>query len=227
MKKFVINLKRRPDRLENFKNNCPIITDVVYGFDSKNHQLETDDSEQFLYNTVLECLSKNERGVFISHYRIYKNMVKNNYNSAMIFEDDAIFTNSFDVKIKHVIKELPKNWHICFFGGRFTKDYVMNSSSVIKVSDRLVEHNIHNFNNHDHDRTFHGYLLSNLGAKFLIEQLEKIYPKSLAYNIFDRPTDTGPVDHWVIRLFYKNNIKVYSSTPLLCHSPLVGDSDIR
>ena len=37
MKKFVINLKRRPDRLTNFLNNCPYgDVEIVYGFDGKN-----------------------------------------------------------------------------------------------------------------------------------------------------------------------------------------------
>jgi hypothetical protein len=42
MKKFVINLKRRPDRLETFLQRCPYHdVEIVYGFDGKNPELET------------------------------------------------------------------------------------------------------------------------------------------------------------------------------------------
>jgi GR25 family glycosyltransferase involved in LPS biosynthesis len=67
IKKFVINLKRRPDRLETFKKNCPFTdVEVVYGFDGK---YEKGKEQDITYKLKLK---PGEIGVFISHLRIFK-----------------------------------------------------------------------------------------------------------------------------------------------------------
>ena len=235
MYKFVINLKRRPDRLELFKNECPytlgpqtktnflgkLLTDkpcfnkinVIYGFDSKFPDEETPE-EQFLYKNVIKLNRPGETGCFISHLRIFTMVVQNNYHGVVVFEDDARFSPVFDKKLQRVIKDAPKDYHIIYIGGRFSQDYRMKSESVIPINGHINRHNVANWYNHDHDRTTHGYIISNRGAKFLLEQ-------------FNNSTRFEQIDHWMMNTFVNNNVKVYSSVPLLCWSPLVGDSDIR
>jgi len=36
-----------------------------------------------------------------------------------------------------------------------------------------------------------------------------------------------PIDNWIFTILADNNVDVHSTLPLLCHSPLIGDSDIR
>jgi GR25 family glycosyltransferase involved in LPS biosynthesis len=241
MYKFVINLKRRTDRLELFINNCPYpeytpiyiepkqkVVNVIYGFDAKNVDKELP-SEQRLFNvTFCKSCKPTERGCFLSHLRIYKMMVDHNTPSAMIFEDDAQFSDQFEKKMKRLLEFLPKNWELVYFGGRFEKDFKMAPGTFIKVNDYIVQHNVSNWNGHSHDRTTHGYLLSLAGAKYLLEQFNKTVPKNginFTNTINDCPVDHAPIDRWMLEQFkYKT---IYNSVPLLCWSPAVGDSDIR
>jgi len=237
MYKFVINLKRRPDRLNNFKNNCPYpigtvtktsftgqllsekpsfgCVNVIYGFDAKQVANEIPE-EQFLYKDIIKLVYPGAIGCFISHLRIYNLVVENNYPGAVIFEDDANFSPDFDKKLKRLIKQLPKDYHIAYIGGRFTQDFKMKPTSITPVSDNICQHNTTDWYNLDHDRTTHGYIISNLGAKFLLDKFLN--------TTIDKQ---GAIDFWLMNTFLNNNIKVYSSVPLICWSPITGDSDIR
>ena len=92
----------------------------------------------------------------------------------------------------------------------------MKEQNIITVSDHIVQHNLAVWDNHDHDRTTHGYILSNTGAKFLLDKFKN-----------DTINSTDAIDFWLMNSFIKNNIKIYSTAPLLCWSPMAGDSDIR
>ena len=69
--KFVINLKRRPDRLKQFFERCPFNDiEVIEAFDAKFPNNE-DPLELNIFNEKLKNLGAfnriGERGVFISH----------------------------------------------------------------------------------------------------------------------------------------------------------------
>ena len=60
----------------------------------------------------------------------------------------------------------------------------------------------------------------------LVLTLEK-YTDGFLLDIFYNSIIDKQIDHWLIEIFNKYNYSIYSSQPLLCYSPLVGDSDIR
>ena len=210
MKKYVINLKRREDRLEKFKNTCPLDDiNVFYGFDGKNDIHE--------YTKKLE-IRNGEKGCFISHLLIYEEIIKNNENYVLIFEDDALFTENFIEKYNNVINDM-KNTEIdiLYIGGRFTKNFELLDGYFNKFTNNIYKHNIYIgrwFNNY-HDRTTHAYIISNKCAKLLVETFHNV-------NIINIP-----IDNWLLKIITENKIQIYNSNPLLCYSPLIGDSDIR
>uniref|UniRef100_A0A6C0DKH7 Glycosyl transferase family 25 domain-containing protein n=1 Tax=viral metagenome TaxID=1070528 RepID=A0A6C0DKH7_9ZZZZ len=217
MKKFVINLKRRPDRLETFKNQCPFTdVEIVHGFDGKHMNLEPLAYERLMVDRFRD-LRNGEIGVFISHLRIFKSIVENNYPMALIFEDDVIFCDNFLDKFNNILKEIPSDADIFYVGGRFTPDYCMRDGTM--VSNNIIRHNTTNKqwlgSNMDKDRTMHAYIISfNLAKKCL----DTFHSSKLIRNA---------VDSWILNLCLENSIDVYNSYPLLCHSPIQGDSDIR
>ena len=218
--KFVINLKKRPDRLKLFSDSFPL-TDfqIVYGFNGKDHKDESEKEIQ-IYNTF-KIIRPGERGCFISHLRIYKKIIDENIDYAIILEDDAIFCDKFNEKLEIFFNELPKDFNIAYIGGSFNKDFIMNSKNCISLSPNVDQHPNFDENiskmwvNVEHDRTTHAYIISNKGANILINEY-KINPE---INI--------AIDHWLLHVFFKNKIKIYNSRPLLCYSPLFKDSDIR
>jgi len=209
IKKFVINLKRRPDRLEAFQKNCPFTdVEVVHGFDGKYFREEQSRSEK---DMVHKCkLKPGEIGVFISHLRIFKKIIELDISHAMIFEDDAIFCSDFLIKTN---QDIPVDTSILYIGGRFEPEFKMSHCS--KISDTLVKHNTDPWIGEDMDRTMHSYIISKEMAQLCINE----FYKSFLIN--------EAIDSWILKICLKYSLPIYNTYPLLCHSPLKGDSDIR
>lgn len=220
--KIVINLEKRPDRLNIFKKNCPFNDiNVIYGFDGSKLEFEEDKYKA----NQLKNLSKGEVGCFISHIRCYEYMIKNNIDNMLIFEDDCMFCDNFNEKIINIYNEYEKkiknkNVNIFYIGGRFNPDHTTNINNCLQVSNNIIQHKLYDNKNGDIsiridlDRTTHSYIISKSTALILL-------------NIFYKNITDRPVDHWLIECFNKFKYNIYSTQPLLCYSPLVGDSDIR
>lgn len=221
--KVVINLEKRPDRLKIFKNRCPFddVT-IMYGFDGSKLELEQDKHKA----NQLSSLTVGEIGCFISHIRCYEYMIKNNIDNMLIFEDDCNFCDNFIEKLNSIYNEyneytknnLTAN-NIFYIGGRFEPDYIANINNYLKISDKLIKHNLYDQNGDldirmDLDRTTHSYIISKSAALFLL-------------NTFYKNINYLAVDHWLIKCFNDFKYNIYSCQPLLCYSPLVGDSNIR
>ena len=215
IKKCVINLKRRGDRLKKFFHNCPFDdVEIIYGFDGKNSNYENnyDKDKMKKFNK----LKLGEIGCFISHIRIYEYMINNNLESMLIMEDDAIFCYSFINKFNLIKNELESNQNIIFIGGRFTPDYLTLKRNYMNISNKkyIIKHN-KTSKSSDLHRTTHAYI---------------IY-KNCALNLLNEFNNsiiiTNAFDHWIIKILQKNNLDIHSTLPLLCHSPFIGNSDIR
>jgi len=213
--KCVINLKKRTDRLKKFFHNCPFDdVEIIYGFDGKNSDAENNYDK--LKMEKFNKLKLGEIGCFISHIRIYEYMINNNIELMLIMEDDAIFCDNFINKFDLIKTELENKQNIIFIGGRFTSNYVTFKKDYIKISNKkyIIKHNKLSKSS-DLDRTTHAYLIFKKCALNLLNQFNK------STNI------TDPFDHWLIKTLKKNNLDIHSTLPLLCHSPFIGDSDIR
>jgi GR25 family glycosyltransferase involved in LPS biosynthesis len=213
MKKFVINLKRRPDRLEIFNKQCPFQdVEILYGFDGKNPWSEPSYREKnMLYK--LGKLKPGEKGVFLSHMRIFKRIVSDNLSHALIFEDDAIFCQDFVSRFDIIQKEIPLDATILYVGGRFEPEFKMKS--CVAVTRHIVRHTFEEWDSDDMERTLHAYIISKDLADIL---LKEFYGSSVINDA---------IDSWILKISMKYSISIYSSYPLLCHSPLISNSDIR
>ena len=217
IKKFVINLKRRPDRLEAFQKNCPFddVT-VITAFDGKNIKDETSAIEQEMA-TRFTGLNHGEIGCFLSHLRVFNEIRRENLPYAFIFEDDAIFCNNFLEKYSKVMEELPSDTDILYIGGRFESQFKMRDFTM--VSDNIVKHHIENNRllgkSCDIDRTTHAYIVSNAFATRFTEEFYKTMRHCQA------------IDSYLLAFSKVQGFTIYNSYPLLCHSPMRSDSDIR
>ena len=209
MKKFVINLKRRPDRLKQFQERCPYTdVEVVYGFDGKNPNDESKNNQR-IFKLLPKTISPGARGCWISHLNIWKKIISQNLPMAMIFEDDALFNENFNLESF----DLPTNG-IIYFGGRFTKDFMVPEPYSLKINENINKSNPLKWDGKLHDRTTHGYIITNVVAKLLIET-------------FNNNQNQTHVDHFIIQTLKTFEIPIYNTIPLMCYSPRYGDSDIQ
>lgn len=59
-------------------------------------------------------MSLGEVGVTCSHREIWKKILENDYDKALIIEDDVVFDNNLKNKLKAYIKDLPNDWDIAY-----------------------------------------------------------------------------------------------------------------
>lgn len=116
MEKFLINLKRRDDRLKLI--NLPFNYKIFEATDGKVKYVDYPKNEQ----GFMGCLD--------SHRRLFSFAKENDINTIMILEDDVIVCDDFIIKLKKVMSELPDNWDLLYLGG-------WNVGEKIKYSDSL------------------------------------------------------------------------------------------
>ena len=86
MQTFVINLKRRPDRLESFRKDCPLQNvQVVEAFDASK------EDHELIHSRFNKLQFPGEKGCWLSHLLLWEKIVKEGLPHALIFEDDAKF----------------------------------------------------------------------------------------------------------------------------------------
>lgn len=121
---YCINLDRRPDRWE----ECQII------FDSMGLEVERFSAcDGQMIDTGYGKVYNGELGGTISHTRLIKHVIDSNHNNALILEDDVEFSSDFLTKTEEILKELPINWDILFFGGNHTGGFEKYSNNLIRV----------------------------------------------------------------------------------------------
>ena len=219
-KVFVINLLRRPDRLAYFLNHCPLSdVEIIHAFDGKDPDNENPDEMELFHSKKFahyQVKFPNEKmrdgyiGNWISHLRIWKRIVAENISSAVIFEDDPIFSSNFlDVFQKIDIEY----YDIIYIGGRFHDQFTM--PDAIPITETIVMSNgYYGKNSEWHDRTTIGYILSFRGAELLLD-------------LYEKETEIDVCDVFLINSLMKLKIPIYSTNPLICWTPFVWDSDIR
>ena len=122
---YVINLKRRKERLEIFKKNYNLSQklNIIEAIDGNDLDLKQLQNEKIINNITINQLNKERNyhyelthkgslGCYLSHYKIWKITLENNDNIILIYEDDSIFTSITLEEINNRIKKLPEDWDI-------------------------------------------------------------------------------------------------------------------
>jgi GR25 family glycosyltransferase involved in LPS biosynthesis len=130
---YLINLKRRPDRLKNFldhykdsdlRNEEIIKFDAIDGSKldvdriplSELAQAELQQLETTGFRTKHYQLTKGAIGCYLSHVKIWENILKNDVETVLVFEDDAQVPKDILKKINEEMQHIPNDWDIVLFG---------------------------------------------------------------------------------------------------------------
>ena len=176
---FMVNLERRPDRYERMKYNFDqlgIDHKWVPAMDGRKI------TEELLAETGIKMLPEfsepyhgraltyGEIGCFLSHYRLWQQIVDEELDLVLIFEDDIKFEPYFISKLEYLKSELfdlEGSWDLVFLGRKILHN---SEEPWLEGSEQLVKV--------DYTYWTLSYLLTLRGAKLLLagDPLGKMVP---------------------------------------------------
>lgn len=202
---YLINLERRPDRLEAFRAGLP---------------------DEWPLPSVERCVAVDGRQLtppdwwtpgpgawacLQSHFRILDYNLKQGVESYCVFEDDAVFRPEFAQHFRQFLDHLPDDWGLAFLGGEFLR------------ADRFLPVAINDFVCRPYNvNRLHGYMVRGSAA---MQRLR---------DHFERPFwRTGDhADHHLGRLiqrrFQAERLSMPDNRSVPCYAPmkwLVGQRD--
>lgn len=174
-KVYLINLDRRPDRLENMKKKLKDMGGIFNNFnrfqaiDGNNItddqilnlcSTNTINSLKNKFHLHADIRSKAGIGCYLSHYNVWLDIIKNNYNNVLILEDDT-FTDLSYKEIMQYIDTLPEDYDIAFLS---YYNFNKTISPTTHVNQKWIKSDGYTFYNMD------SYIISNKGAKLFVEK---------------------------------------------------------
>ncbi len=178
---YIISLKKNRERANNVIKNL----NKLGGIFQKNNIFEGVDgsllTETQLKNylsikaqyslknpcTYDEIRTVGEIGCYLSHYKIWEDIISNNYKNCIIFEDDAEPLENYET-ILNYLNSVPKDYDIAYLGwwNRYSYNYYINNDYWL-YTDKSK-------NNKNKKRCMilglYSYMISNNGAKELIKK---------------------------------------------------------
>jgi GR25 family glycosyltransferase involved in LPS biosynthesis len=106
---YIINLERRKDRAEHMSAEMKRL-DVSYKF------FNAVDGQKLKEKTVA---SKAVVATVRSHIGVVKDAIEKGYEKIAVFEDDIIFCDDFDSRLRYYLDNIPSNWDIMYLGCHF------------------------------------------------------------------------------------------------------------
>lgn len=184
LKKDYIKLKNMTEKLN--KLNIPFTRfNAIVGHDIYD---DFKNKKKFINNGY--NLRPPQIGIWQSHLIIWKQMIEQNIDKLLIFEDDCSFVWDFTKKYNKILDMVKdKEYDILFIG--------YCGASINAEKDLHIV-------NHGCPRATHAYILSQTGAKKLVEKLAII---------------DYPIDEIIGKLFNKKKLNGFRTSYLLCYQP--------
>ena len=187
--------KRKNHILEQFKTHN--ITN--FEFIEKYDKDEITESESIIFDKTYK---KSTMSLHLKHNYIY-NLIAENYDNALIFEDDVILSDNFIDKLNNYMHQLPKDWDMLFIGDGCNLHI---EKHIIKPDINIYKKCLHPtiWGGDGASRCTDSYLVSKKCANKLCE-----YINNLDYKI------KLPIDWWINVAARDNNLNVYWAEPTI------------
>jgi hypothetical protein len=125
-KVYLINLDKRPDRLENFKKE---VEKFNLGEFERISAVDGSLLDTSRYNSGL---LSGELGLLLTNRLIFEDAIKNNYNKILIVEDDCCFRDEIK-NFNELITYLPEDWDMFYMGGNHIRPPVKINEKIVKL----------------------------------------------------------------------------------------------
>jgi GR25 family glycosyltransferase involved in LPS biosynthesis len=177
---FVINLKRRKDRLEKLYNNSPYLKNRIIefeAFEGKNIKLTKSIARLFRPHDFM--WKKAVMGCALSHLQMWHQLAneKPDINNYLILEDDVKLQDGWEQKWNEALSSLPENYDVIYLGGVLPPNrqgFETIKEPINKYFSRVKENNF--FGQDVPNRYFHfcaySYILSKEGARKIMAIIE-------------------------------------------------------
>jgi GR25 family glycosyltransferase involved in LPS biosynthesis len=197
-KVYLINLERRPDRLDHFLNECKrenvdmSNVHIFKAYDAKSYKIK--DEELKMFNSVDFDLKTSYSKPCIcnqlSHYNILKDIVKKKYKKCIIFQDDVRLRKNFVEDVNKVLDNMPDDTEIIWIGlhkvaaGSYFKDFDLDdTANKYYVKDKINEY-VCRYKDEINPCSL-AYIVTYEGARRYIDQINKIgflYATDINFN---------------------------------------------
>lgn len=168
----IINLKRRTDRKEHMIEKLNKINIMKYDF------VEAVDGYSLKPTKEIEKLFRNNDfgsrkgviGAALSHYNLWKDLLKDEDNNYyIIMEDDINFCNNFTKKLKKIKDEIEEKEFLFFGYSMFDKERnEIKKYNEVETDDIKIE----NLNRHIYIGGYFTYSINKIGAKKMIDYIK-------------------------------------------------------
>jgi GR25 family glycosyltransferase involved in LPS biosynthesis len=130
---YYINLNHRTDRRELFEKRSNEVGINAIRFSA----IEPNEEDcPLLPSALMEKRRKYKVGCTLSHKMVVKLADERNLENVLIFEDDCVFLDGFEEKVKKCVNELKSvEWDIIYFGGEVNNYCVDVSENLVKVEN--------------------------------------------------------------------------------------------
>lgn len=196
---FVINLKRRPDRLKSIEDQMRSIgiddyhiIEAVDGYALSEEQILSEVNLSVMESVFDEVyIRRPEIGCSMSHNLIYKKVIGEDYSHAIVLEDDAIFGKDLkDFLIQALSNEIDITFDALIFG-YLRQDRLKTKAINKSLGDIGLVKFEHPVENDLEIWGTHGYIVSNRGArKFLSCNDKVLFRSDNIWNIFINSFET-------------------------------------
>ena len=233
---YVINLKRRSDRLRSFMESSGLQLEDVHVFEAVDGKtLTLTDEIKTLFGN---CDYKYHRGYIsatLSHYRLWKHIATTHNEMHLVMEDDAVFAKDFikqwNANFSHA---LPRNAQLVYLGGMLPDNFwSYKSDSVLEqVNDHFARHLPTSYFQHDYLEGVDNFTRGEPTRRFFYTTIAYLISSNAARSLVDFVAKFGfrkAADHTLYRVLQWTP-DAYATTPLLVTIPprsATNDSDVQ
>lgn len=172
MDAYIISLNN-PEKLINQVSDFglnPILVDGVYGNKLDNTEINK--------NTTFLCsmfCPKSAIGIAMAHIKVWEKILLSNKESALVLEDDVVFTNNFKKDLDIDIKNVPKNFDILYLGCIGCTNTI-NFFTIIGGASNILNINAGSINKYINKPSIaaatHAYIISRKGIKKILKHIK-------------------------------------------------------
>jgi GR25 family glycosyltransferase involved in LPS biosynthesis len=221
---YFINLNRREDRKHHFLNQCmkenvpmkkvcrvEAIDGLLHNF--HNNELQMFSNVKLYINN--DIIIKKIMGNQLSHYYLLKEIIRENQQMTIVFQDDAVLIPNFMEYIDNVSANLPINAEMINIGlhniaiNEYSEQWVFNTNNndIDKISSQVINEYICKLKP-DVNPCSLAYIITLEGAKNMVSYFEQ-------YG-FAMATDFNFNDYLLSKdIFYSSNTILVTGNPSL------------